>query len=288
MIRNFFRMIRIQGVFNLILVIALLLIGVALLNVVAFTDTIYDLVDISLERDNYLLAEWHFLEIQHLARQYVVFEDHEAILADYEEEQAALDEIMADLGSRPADSPLVVADALDRLAELRQINTENFEAMAEMADAGTITPEDVDAFALDETQINQDMAALLAESQAGMTAAIRRIADERWTGILAGVIVLSGFPLLALWGFQAASRFTVPLLAMSGAVTAIGGGRFRPEMLDDIRRRPAMREAYQTMTGLAEAVGERRARLQADVDGLQAQLNEARRDKLELVDRIAE
>lgn len=96
-------------------------------------------------------------------------------------------------------------------------------------------------------------------------------------------IALVALLLLALAGYRAISTLTQPAADLTNAVIAIGGDRYRPELLGDLLKKggPAGRFA-RALDAFARAIDERDASLKTEIAGLREQLYESRRRRLKI------
>ncbi|MFN2166841.1 MAG: hypothetical protein ACK2U9_11345 [Anaerolineae bacterium] len=89
--------------------------------------------------------------------------------------------------------------------------------------------------------------------------------------------------LLALAGYRAISQLTQPVMDLTNAVIAIGGDRYRPELLGNLLKKsgPAGRFA-RALDAFAWAIDDRDASLKTEIADLREQLYESRRRRLKI------
>jgi nitrate/nitrite-specific signal transduction histidine kinase len=83
------------------------------------------------------------------------------------------------------------------------------------------------------------------------------------------------------------SNVTQPLLQITNAVLAIGGGNYRDDMLEKIRDlNNGLGGLANAINKMAEAAGQREAALKHEIKSLENELHATRRRKLVLTSKI--
>jgi hypothetical protein len=96
-------------------------------------------------------------------------------------------------------------------------------------------------------------------------------------------IALIAMLLLALVGYRAIAQLSHPVVEVTNAVIAIGGDRYRPELLGKLLKKggPAGRFA-RALDAFARAIDARDAAFKIEIDNLREQLYESRRRRLKI------
>lgn len=252
MIRNIVRSLRILGPVSIIPLVALILLAGSLVSVWRFGVLAQDLVSASDARDVYLIQ------------------------TNQETMQSALDALQTSSGGGlSADTAAALVD------QARQSVEAHVQRVTATKTSNGYTMEELGSGLQGEIQAGTDP---LTQVNSAVMQAVTDIQDYRFSGMIIGIVILSAFPLLALWAFVAVSGFTAPLLAVSSAFAAIGGRRYRPEMLADVRRRRGLRNLARACDELSETLTQRRQNLQHETEALREQLYETRRSKLDIIE----
>jgi hypothetical protein len=285
MIRNFLNAFRILGTFNLILLIGLALIGGAMWNVSAFSASILKIINTITEHDAYNKIQYSVLHIQQLGRDYLIYDDHSFVTEDYQSTQSIIDEQLAGL----AKMNLSVPEGPEQIMEKRDNIAGRYQDLISTPrSSGSITaPEHLSEISGEEASlINQLIVDLIAAVGAQVETSVRDYQAQRATIIGIGIILLGAFPLLALWGFVAASGFTAPLIQMANAVAAIGGLNYQG--LQGRHHSGAVGPLADSLDRMAQAITARSERLEQEAATLRDDLYTLQLSKLDVLVAHAE
>lgn len=207
---------------------------------------IYNADEIDLVLDD-LVAEGHFsADLDYYEQDIALFDEFRALL---DQHRQSLDEAVESYESGDVDGAIKDILALrEEHAELQWVLQDLIASLdADRLYAAQVLPEDI-AFALQ--------------------------------GVSAALVAML---LLALAGYRAITQLTRPVVEMVNAVIAIGGDRYRPEMLGSLLKRggPVGRLA-RTLDAFAQAIEARDAALKTEIDTLRERLYESRRRRLRI------
>jgi nitrate/nitrite-specific signal transduction histidine kinase len=272
---------RMLGPFALILIIALLLIGLSV-GVTVLISFEAGFVYNQTERHTQLqLAQYYLLDTEVLVREAMYYpepDDQASIIAEHEENMASLDEALADLESVSEDHDLA---AIAAIREYKDTLTGNLNETLAAAAAGEASTDLVETMSDDEHAINADMDALVFDARAALTRARGDLNWAREIALAIAITVLVLFPLLAVWAYFLASRFTEPMLQIDNAVMAAGGKTYRESLVAGaLRRRDGIGQLARAVDSMAQSLGAQNAALEQEIAQSRQQLNDTRRRKL--------
>ena len=285
MIRRFFRAIRMLGALGLVLIIALAGITGALVNLTILNGDLDALSGTTQERSQYQQA--HAVMVNMLFEQiYVLLDEPEKVDATgFEETASEIDEIIVQLDELEDIFLLYIVDSGTAILNYRRLLEEVFYDFASKYDDGSLELEDIDNAIFEQSQIILLMDDLVAVSTSGVEQDMKNIILQRTWSVGIGMGILMLFPLLALWAFASASQLASPLLALANAVTAIGGGHYESDLLENmLRNRNRFRDVARAVDEMAAALKERKNSLEREVETLRDELYETQRSKLTLTE----
>lgn len=134
---------------------------------------------------------------------------------------------------------------------------------------------------------NEELQWILSELIASLNAdrlyAVRVFPTDVAFALLGASVALVAMLLLALGGYHAIAQLTRPVVDLTNAVIAVGGDRYRPELLGRLLKKggPAGRFA-RALDAFAQALEVRDASLKTEIDDLREQLYESRRRRLKI------
>jgi hypothetical protein len=124
---------------------------------------------------------------------------------------------------------------------------------------------------------------LISELDADRLWAAWAFPESAASALLGAGAALIAMLLLALIGYQAIARLTRPVVDLANAVTAIGGDRYRPELLGGLLKSSGSAGRFaRALDSFARDLEQRDASLKAEIDELRAQLYESRRRRLKI------
>ena len=130
-------------------------------------------------------------------------------------------------------------------------------------------------------ELIEHVTSLVFIEQMALTAGMEQVRQRVTTAVVFGVGSLVVLPLLAAAAFGSASRMARPILASSTALTALGGGQFRPQLLEEtVRRRDRWGELARSIEALAADTSAQEMALQQEVEDLRKDVHASRRRKI--------
>ncbi len=267
------------GVFGFILVCAVIIIGVSIYNIFLIDEGIVDIHEHSQRRTLYELIEFNLLQEELAERAYVLHADDEA-LARFEQASLTLDTLIAELRElTESESHL----ELDLIEHDREAIEADFEEVAALVDEGEVDIQLLDEVFRAEEGIDQQLDDMVFEADIALEEEVEAVSNQNQSAVLAGLVGLIIFPLLAIWAFLVSSKLTQPILSLTNAVVAAKGNRYRVELLEEaLDRHDGLGKLAQAIDTMAESLSEQEAALQREVDTLNQQLHESRRRKMVL------
>jgi nitrate/nitrite-specific signal transduction histidine kinase len=125
------------------------------------------------------------------------------------------------------------------------------------------------------------MEGLVFDAQASLNAARSSLDEVRQVALWVTITVLVLFPLLAVWAYFLASRFTEPLLQIDNAVMAAGGKTYRESLVAGaLRRRDGIGQLARAVDSMAQSLGAQNAALEQEIAQSRQQLSDTHRRKL--------
>lgn len=282
-LKNAFNAIRMLGVFGFILVCAVIIIGLSVFDIFLIDQGIVAIHGKSEERFLLENIEYYLLEEELAERKFLSHEGSPQAAQDFE---AAGDQakILIEELSKVIDDPLEISLLQKDRATVQQ----DFEEIASTFEEGqAVEAEHLDQVLREEGELNQQLDDLVFDAEVALDEQVALSSRAIQRAILIGLIGLILFPLLAVWAFLIASRITQPLLSLSNAVMAAGGGHYRDELLDEVLdRRDSLGRLARAVDEMAEALHGRERAQQEEIDRLRKQLHETQRHKLVLTTQV--
>ena len=173
----------------------------------------------------------------------------------------------------------------DEFRALLDQHRESWAEVVERYDSGDVDGAVEDALARGEEhdELQGVLRELVARLDADRLYAARTLPEDiafALQGVSAALVALL---LLALAGYSAIAQVTRPVVELTNAVIAIGGDRYRPEILGRLlkRRGPAGRMA-RALDAFARAIDARDAARKGEIDALRKELYASRRRRLKI------
>jgi len=240
-------------------------------------DVLYALNDLQLNEGYYVFA----IQYEYTTEGYL-----ETIEEDYNYINQTFDELRSygHFGSELEYAP-EISDMVDEFQGMLDAHIETFQQLVEAISSS----DDEGAFSLLEQSQgeNADLKSKLSEVTTLVDQerrwSMEAFPEENSDGILITTLGAAAILILALMGYLAIAGTTRGLRNLSNAITAIGGDRYRPDLLGKLPRRVGPVGALaRALNRLAEGLQQRSVGLKAEVERLRQQLYESRRKRLKL------
>lgn len=269
--------VRMLGVFGFILVSAVIIISVSIFNVFLIDEGIIEIHEHSERRFLLENIEYYLLELELAERMYILYDGASEIEDKYAAANDALDHLIPSLIALHANP-----EEIRLIEEDRQHIVVDFAKIVEMYEGGEINSiQQLDEIFLSEADIVEQLDDLVFESETTLEEDLHAVSLENQRATLNGFAGLIAFPILAVWAFLVASKLTQPLLSITNAVIAIGGYRYRQELMDEaLDRHDGLGKLARKIDLLADTVKSRETALEQELHSLRDQLHEARHRKL--------
>ena len=210
----------------------------------------------------------------------------DAIFRHADEIDLILDELAA-AGHFSADLDYAEEDLAlwDDFRALLDQHRQSFDRVMEKYAAGDVDGaiEGTLALGTEHEELQEVLRELVAGLDADRLDAARTFPEDVEVALLGVSAALVALLLLALAGYSAIAQVTRPVVDLTNAVIAIGGDRYRPELLGRLLKRggPAGRLA-RALDAFAQAIDARDAARKGEIDDLREQLYASRRRRLKI------
>lgn len=174
---------------------------------------------------------------------------------------------------------------LDDFRDLLDEHRHTFAHVVQTLQPGDLA-EDDDAIAVAEEenyQLQDMLEELIVRIDADRLATTETLPLDVSRAIQGISLALVGILLLALWGYRAVALLAQPVADLTNAVIAVGGDRYRPELLQKTRQQGGVTGRFaRALDAFAQAIEQRDASLKQKVHDLREQLYESRRSRLKI------
>jgi hypothetical protein len=272
------------GSLGIILLLGVLIITISAGSYLMVFDPIAD-VYFSMLRLDHLKDEVEFSVLeQALYTGYYTDFYEEEYLGWAQEAGTWLDEALAYYQSEEDFDVLPEQTAL--IVRMEQVQAEQEALLNDLATAVTAGDDETverlrHSSASGTAELIEHVTSLVFMERMALTAGMEQVRQRVTMAVVSGVGSLVVLPLLAVAAFGIAGRMARPILALSTALTALGGGQYRPELLaETVRRRDRWGELARAIEALAAETSAQEVALRQEVEELRKDLHASRRRKI--------